>query len=263
MNVATIQPMSPASASAQGAAVAGGQPAVFASMLDDAAAASADSAAAISAAQGLPIGVYDFTRITPRQMTVAGRALIVEGRVGAAGLAGAMTLAAAVTGEAGDRPVDMFAYLSHEASLNEKTVGGMTAAFEQRASIAALTRVQGATGVAITYDDRYPGAPKTPTAAEIDAKLSAAIEAFRKEASLTPAQRIRRDVLKDKDLTEEQLKSMPAEQREIAEKAIGEEVARRLTLTGAASKGVTAVEPAPDAVMAIRPSSRAERPADA
>ncbi|MDP1028308.1 hypothetical protein Q5H91_13880 [Sphingomonas sp. KR1UV-12] len=190
------------------------------------------AAGLVSAAQGLPNGSYDFTRISPRQMLVVGRALVSGDAVSAPGIAGAMTLAEQT--QAADTPVNFFAYLNQQAGANEKAPGGMSTAFGQRASLAVLTRVQSGSGVPIAYDDNYPTAPRAMTAEEANTKLKAAITAFRKEAALTPAQRIRRDVLKDMKLTEDDLKAMPEAEREVAEKKIGEEVARRLKLIGLA-----------------------------
>ena len=190
----------------------------------------AEGARQVSIAQGLPGGRHDFTRITPRQMRIVGGAMIADGTTTRAGLAGVLDLAGRDPESA--TPVNFFAYLHQQAGENEKTPGGMGTAFQQRASIAVMTRAQSAGGVPITYDDNYPTAPRSLTVEEVNTKLKAAIVAFTKEASMTPAQRIRRDALKDMKLTEDELKAMAPAEREVAEKKIGEEVARRLELLG-------------------------------
>ncbi|MHA6723493.1 hypothetical protein [Sphingomonas sp. RS2018] len=68
----------------------------------------------------------------------------------------------------------------------------------------------------------------TTDLADSIAKLNGARDAFRKETSLTPAQRARRDVLDAMDLTEEAIKAMPPEQQGDIEQTIATEVARRL-----------------------------------
>lgn len=195
-----------------------------------AAGAFAEGARQVSTAQGLPEGIYDFTYITPRQMTIVGGALIAKGIVKPSALAGALDLVGQA--DASDEPINVFAYLHQQAGQNEKTAGGMAVAFQQKASTAILTRLHGEWGIPITYDDNYPTAPHSLTAEEVGIKMKEAIAAFVKEASLTPAQRIRRDVLKDMKITEDDLKAMPPADRELAEKTIGEEVARRLEKLG-------------------------------
>ena len=61
-------------------------------------------------------------------------------------------------------------------------------------------------------------------------KLRDALTAFEKEARMTPAERARRDILEDMELTEDALKAMPAEKRSVIEDAIAKEVAKRLAL---------------------------------
>lgn len=61
-------------------------------------------------------------------------------------------------------------------------------------------------------------------------KLRDALTAFEKEARMTPAERARRDILEDMELTEDALKAMPAEKRNTIEDAIAKEVAKRLAL---------------------------------
>jgi hypothetical protein len=61
-------------------------------------------------------------------------------------------------------------------------------------------------------------------------KLRDALTAFEKEARMTPAERARRDILEDMELTEDALKAMPAEKRNVIEDAIAKEVAKRLAL---------------------------------
>jgi hypothetical protein len=60
-------------------------------------------------------------------------------------------------------------------------------------------------------------------------KLRDALTAFEKEARMTPAERARRDILEDMELTEEALKAMPAGKRNAIEDSIAKEVATQLT----------------------------------
>ncbi|MBW6528544.1 hypothetical protein KZ813_17005 [Sphingomonas sp. RHCKR7] len=78
--------------------------------------------------------------------------------------------------------------------------------------------------------------PKVPADAPVDtaAKLRAAVEAFKKEASMTPSQRARRDVLKAMKLTEKDLEAMSADERKATEKRIAEEVVFLLRRRGQA-----------------------------
>lgn len=82
-----------------------------------------------------------------------------------------------------------------------------------------------------------PGPPPAPPQRSVKpeqrpvdtgAKLREALEAFRKESTLTPAERTRREVLKAMDLTEEAIEAMPPEKRAAIEEKIAEEVARRM-----------------------------------
>jgi hypothetical protein len=68
-----------------------------------------------------------------------------------------------------------------------------------------------------------------PTVEEDESnRLNEAIAAFKKELSLTPAERVRRDVLKSMDLTEEAIDAMPAKERVEIEQKVAMEVARRM-----------------------------------
>ncbi len=69
----------------------------------------------------------------------------------------------------------------------------------------------------------------TEEAAE-SAKLNEAVAAFKKELSLTPAERVRRDVLKSMDLTEQAIEALPPKQRVETEEKIAREVARRMEI---------------------------------
>ena len=69
--------------------------------------------------------------------------------------------------------------------------------------------------------------PPSRTDASRPANLDEALAAFEKEARMTPQQRIRRDVLKDQNLTEEALEAMPPDQRKAVEDKIAPEIARR------------------------------------
>lgn len=59
-------------------------------------------------------------------------------------------------------------------------------------------------------------------------RLDAALAAFKKEMSLTPAERVRRDVLKSMALTEEAIETLPPEERAEVEQKVAMEVARRM-----------------------------------
>lgn len=70
-----------------------------------------------------------------------------------------------------------------------------------------------------------------PTVEETESnKLNEAIAAFKKELSLTPAERVRRDVLKSMDLTEEAIEALPPEKRVEVEQRVAMEVARRMKI---------------------------------
>lgn len=113
------------------------------------------------------------------------------------------------------------------------TVTGM------RNATAAAQRV-GATPLfadvfASTVDDGNPARSRTatkPASATIATKpsptLTDALDAFKKEAQMTPRERIRRDVLKESRLTEESLAAMEPKDRDAAEQKIKAEVDRRL-----------------------------------
>lgn len=68
----------------------------------------------------------------------------------------------------------------------------------------------------------------TTVAARPSPTLAEALDAFEKEAQMTPRERIRRDVLKENKLTEESLAAMEPNDRDAAEKTIKAEVDRRL-----------------------------------
>lgn len=175
-----------------------------------------------------PAAAYDFSRISPRQMALAIPTLGMAG--------GAVSAISDLIGDAAsDRPVNMFAYLKHEAAANEKA-GSMDVAFHQRAVLAVLTRLQRDAGVPIRYDDDYPTAPRTTTAPQVTARLQSAIADFRKQAQLTPAQRLakalRQDVLREMKLAEDDIQAMSPDRRAAIERKIGDEVARRMALLG-------------------------------
>ncbi|MBB4152989.1 hypothetical protein GGQ80_000877 [Sphingomonas jinjuensis] len=182
-------------------------------------------------------GPLDFCHISPRAMRRAATELVAAGRVHAPALAAAVELTDA--SGAPDTPINMIAYLRHEASRNEKAPGGMELAFRQKAALATLIHVQREEGEAVVYDRDFPTAPRDLTAEEVNAKLKAAIEAFRQEASLTPTERfarkLRAEVMKDMKVSEDELKAMPEAERALLEKRIDDELARRLTLLGFAA----------------------------
>lgn len=180
----------------------------------------------------------DFTHITPRALRRAVDDLVADGRAGAQSLAAAVEL---VDANDDDTPINMIAYLRHEAAANEKAPGGMDRAFRQKAALAVLVKAQRDAGVTVVYDQNFPTAPRELTAEEVNLKLKQAIEAFRKEADLTPTQRLakklRADVMKDMRVTEESLKAMPPAERDAMEKKINDEVARKMALLGFAAAG--------------------------
>lgn len=118
------------------------------------------------------------------------------------------------------------------------TVTGM------RNAMAAAAQGVGATPLfadvfASTIDDGNPAGSRTatkPASATIATKpsptltltLTDALDAFKKEAQMTPRERIRRDVLKESRLTEESLAAMEPKDRDAAEQKIKAEVDRRL-----------------------------------
>ncbi|MES2337241.1 MAG: hypothetical protein V4537_03995 [Pseudomonadota bacterium] len=81
---------------------------------------------------------------------------------------------------------------------------------------------------------RATDVPAVPVDTEAD--LATALAAFRKEASLTPTQRARRDVIEAMGLSEDASKAMPPEQRETVEAKIAAEVARRLRVAGSGAR---------------------------
>lgn len=72
-----------------------------------------------------------------------------------------------------------------------------------------------------------------------NARLKEAVAAFKKELSLTPAERVRRDVLKNMDLTEEAIEALPAEKRVEVEQKVAMEVARRMKVMRGGEAGLT------------------------
>lgn len=118
---------------------------------------------------------------------------------------------------------------------------GTTVTGMRHATAAAAQRV-GATPLfadvfASTVDDGNPARSRTatkPASATIATKpsptltLTDALDAFKKEAQMTPRERIRRDVLKESRLTEESLAAMEPKDRDAAEQKIKAEVDRRL-----------------------------------
>ncbi len=84
---------------------------------------------------------------------------------------------------------------------------------------------------------RHSTAPsENASPADAGTKLQEALAAFRKEATMTPAERARRDVLEKMDLTEDAIEAMSPEQRKATEDKIAAEVARRLAIAEAANR---------------------------
>lgn len=123
--------------------------------------------------------------------------------------------------------------------LTASADSGTTVTGMRNAMAAAAQRV-GATPLfadvfASTVDDGSPARSRTatkPASATIATKpsptLTDALDAFKKEAQMTPRERIRRDVLKESRLTEESLAAMEPKDRDAAEQKIKAEVDRRL-----------------------------------
>lgn len=70
------------------------------------------------------------------------------------------------------------------------------------------------------------------------ATLKEALAAFKKELSMTPAERVRRDVLKSMDLTEEAIETLPPKERAEVEQKVAMEVARRMKIMQGGGSGV-------------------------
>ncbi len=71
---------------------------------------------------------------------------------------------------------------------------------------------------------------KTATDDADRARLDEAVAAFKKELSLTPAQRVRRDVLKSMNVTEAAIEALPPKERVEIEQKVAMEVARRMKI---------------------------------
>lgn len=95
---------------------------------------------------------------------------------------------------------------------------------------ALTTRAGGAAG------SKSAASAPPPATEGMTAKLKAAMDAFRDQASMTPAQRLakrlRADVLQAMKLSESDIKAMPAAERAVVEQKVGDEVARRMAMLG-------------------------------
>ena len=204
----------------------------------------AEGARNVSAAQGLPEGRYDFTAMTPRELRIATGHLVMSGAVKFGDIVH-LAMQARPMGPSGesvpiDRATDWFAVADDQiANARARHETGIIPYLQS--ATAALQRFQ-------MKSDRPAGATtlasSTPSSATGSAKLDAALEAFRKEGKMTPAERMRRQVMKEMKITEDDLKAMPPEQRDAPEKKIGEEVALRLKKLGidGGSAGMRSVE---------------------
>ncbi|WP_426289604.1 hypothetical protein [Sphingomonas sp. DC4900] len=204
----------------------------------------AEGARNVSAAQGLPEGRYDFTAMTPRELRIATGHLVMSGAVKFGDIVH-LAMQARPMGPSGesvpiDRATDWFAVADDQiANARARHETGIIPYLQS--ATAALQRFQ-------MKSDRPAGATtlasSTPSSATGSAKLDAALEAFRKEGKMTPAERMRRQVMKEMKITEDDLKAMPPEQRDATEKKIGEEVALRLKKLGidGGSAGMRSVE---------------------
>ncbi|WP_295560790.1 hypothetical protein [uncultured Sphingomonas sp.] len=192
----------------------------------------AEGARNVSAAQGLPEGRYDFTAMTPRELRIATGHLVMSGAVKFGDIVH-LAMQARPMGPSGesvpiDRATDWFAVADDQiANARARHETGIIPYLQS--ATAALQRFQ-------MKSDRPAGATtlasSTSSSATGSAKLDAALEAFRKEGKMTPAERMRRQVMKDMKITEDDLKAMPPDQRDAMEKTIGEEVALRLKKLG-------------------------------
>lgn len=172
--------------------------------------------------------------MSARELRIATGHLVMSGAVKFGDLAH-LTLQVLPAGPAGesqpvDRSTDWFAVTDgqianararHETAIIPYLQSG-TAALQRFQT--KSDRPQGATTLASSTSASATAATST--------KLAEALEAFRKEGRMTPAERMRRQVMKDMKLTEDDLKAMPPEQRDALEKTIGEEVAMRLKKLG-------------------------------
>ncbi|KQM38085.1 hypothetical protein [Sphingomonas sp. Leaf10] len=85
------------------------------------------------------------------------------------------------------------------------------------------------TGLAAGLPGRHE--PQIAAAGDAEsARLNEAVAAFKKEISMTPAERVRRDVLKSMDLTEEAIKELSPKDRVEVEQKVAIEVARRMKI---------------------------------
>lgn len=186
----------------------------------------AEGARTVSAAQGLPEGRYDFSAMSPRELRIVTGHLVLSGVARCDAMA--QLTAPIDTGDGSTTagaPTDWLATLNHRITDAKARVDG-DAIYLESAGF-TLQRFH-------TKSDRAPGAGPLASSAPMTAgaKLDAALEAFRKEGKMTPAERMRRQVMKEMKITEDDLKAMPPEQRDATEKKIGEEVALRLKKLG-------------------------------
>ena len=186
----------------------------------------AEGARTVSAAQGLPEGRYDFSAMSPRELRIVTGHLVLSG---AARFDAMAQLTAPIdTGDGGTTagaPNDWLATLNDRITdANARVDGGAIYLDSARFTLQGFQ----------TKSDRPAGAGPSASSAPVaaGAKLDAALEAFRKEGKMTPAERMRRQVMKEMKITEDDLKAMPPEQRDATEKKIGEEVALRLKKLG-------------------------------
>lgn len=91
-------------------------------------------------------------------------------------------------------------------------------------------QVDTATGDDVAPATKLAATFEAPTAISRGDKLNGAMAAFQRETTMTPLERARRDVLKEKLLTENQIQAMSPDDREKTEMMIAEEVMKRLRL---------------------------------
>lgn len=187
----------------------------------------AEGARQVSAAQGLPAGQYDFSAMSPRELRIVTGHLVTSGAVKFGDVAHLTLQVVNIDGSRlPDRPTDWYAVVDDQiASAKARHEDGVIPYLQS--AVDALQRFQ-------AKSDRPAGVRSIVSSVPLRStvRLDAALEAFRKERRMTPAERVRRQVLQEMRLAEADLKAMPAEQRDPLEKTIGEEVALRLKTLG-------------------------------
>jgi hypothetical protein len=113
------------------------------------------------------------------------------------------------------------------SSISSLSIVAPSPSLPRSAEAFALPQDKPAASGIMASAPRTVGASAPPMPSD---KLRDALTAFEKETRMTSAERARRDILEDMELTEDALKAMPAEKRNVIEDAIAKEVAKRLAL---------------------------------